>query len=93
MSEGELTMNLTIKDLQTSLHSAFSFNPLPRKIKITSKFNAYLDTVCETVFEEPPNEFARATGVTGRWDGIPIEIDDTIENEYYELIYEENNDE
>ena len=38
-------MNLTIKDLQTSLHSAFSFNPLPRKIKITSKFNAYLDTV------------------------------------------------
>lgn len=84
-------MNLTIKDLQTSLHSAFSFNPLPRKIKITSKFNAYLDTVCETVFVEPPqNELARVAGVTGRWDGIPIEIDDTIENEYYELVYEED---
>ena len=81
-------MNLTIKDLQTSLRSAFSFDPLPRKIKITSKFNAYLDTVCQTVFEEPTqNELARAAGVTGRWDSIPIEIDDTIENEYYELVY------
>lgn len=81
-------MNITIKDLQASLHSAFSFDPLPRKIKITSKFNAYLDTVCQTVFEEPPqNELARTAGITGRWDGIPIEIDDTIENEYYELVY------
>lgn len=81
-------MNITIKDLQASLNSAFSLDPLPRKIKITSKFNAYLNTVCQTVFEEPPqNELARAAGVTGRWDGIPIEIDDTIENEYYELVY------
>ena len=81
-------MNTTVKDIYNSMHSAFSFNPLPRKIKITSKFNAYLDTVCETVFEVPPqNDLARAAGVTGRWDGIPIEIDDTIENEYYELVY------
>lgn len=80
-------MNVTIKDLQDSMRSAFSFDPLPRKIKITSKFNAYLDTVCQTVFEEPPNELTRAAGVTGRWDSIPIEIDDTIENEYYELVY------
>lgn len=80
-------MNITIKDLQDSIHSAFSFNPLPRKIKITSKFNAYLDTVCQTVFEEPSNELARAAGAIGRWDGIPIEIDDTIESEYYEIIY------
>jgi hypothetical protein len=84
-------MNITIKDLQDSIHSVFSFDPLPRKIKITSKFNAYLDTACETVFEEPhQNEFARAAGTIGRWDGIPIEIDDTIENEYYEIVYEEN---
>jgi hypothetical protein len=81
-------MKPTIKDLQGTIRFFFSLDPLPRKIKITSKFNAYLDTVCETVFEEPPqNELARAAGVTGRWDGIPIEIDDTIENEYYELVY------
>lgn len=80
----------TIKDIYDSMNSAFSFNPIPRKIKITSKFNAYLHAVCDTVFEEPPNELARAAGVTGRWDGIPIEIDDTIENEYYEIVYEEN---
>ena len=80
-------MNITIKDLQASLQSAFSLDPLPRKIKITSKANEYLDSVCETVFEEPPNELARMSGTIGRWDGIPIEIDDAIENEYYELIY------
>lgn len=56
-------MNTTMKDIYNSMHSAFSFDPLPRKIKITSKFNAYLDTVCETVFEEPhQNELARAAG-------------------------------
>ena len=83
-------MNITIKDLQTSLHSAFSLDPLPRKIKITSKAAEYLDAVCETVFEEPPNELARMSGTIGRWDGIPIEVDDTIENDYYEFVYEEN---
>ena len=83
-------MSITIKDLQASLHSAFSFKPLPRKIKITSKAAKYLDAVCETVFEESPNELARAAGTIGRWDGIPIEVDDTIENEYYEIVYEEN---
>ena len=81
-------MNPTIKDLQDTIRFLFSLNPLPRKIKITSAFSAYLDTVCETVFEEPhQNELARAAGTIGRWDGIPIEIDDTIENEYYELVY------
>jgi hypothetical protein len=83
-------MDPTMKDLYNSLHSAFSFDPLPRKIKITSRFSAYLDAVCQTVFEEPQNEFAKAAGTIGRWDGIPIEIDDTIENEYYELVYEDN---
>lgn len=78
----------TIKDLQDSMHLFFSLDPLPRKIKITSAFSAYLDTVCETVFEEPQNEFARAAGVTGCWEGIPIEIDDTIKDEYYEIVYD-----
>ena len=83
-------MNITIKDLQASINSAFSLDPRPRKIKITSKAAEYLDAVCETVFEEPPNELAKAIGTIGRWDGIPIEIDDTIEDEYYKFVYEEN---
>lgn len=83
-------MNITIKDLQASLHSAFSLDPLPRKIKITSKAAEYLDSVCETVFEDPPNEFARAIGITGHWDGLPIEVDDTIEDEYYKFVYEDD---
>lgn len=82
-------MNTTMKDIYTSMRSAFSFDPLPRKIKITSTFSDYLDTACETIFEDPPqnNLLAKGAGTMGRWDGIPIEIDDTIENEYYEIVY------
>lgn len=81
-------MNITTKDLYNLMYSVFSLDPRPRKIKITSKFNTYLDTICQTVFEEPHrNELARIAGTIGRFDGITIEIDDTIENEYYELVY------
>jgi hypothetical protein len=74
-----------------TLHNLFSQHPLPKKIKLKSWFATYLDTFIPTIVEDPSqNEIAKAAGVTGRWDGIPIEIDDTIENEYYELVYEES---
>jgi hypothetical protein len=87
-------MNITIKDLQDSIRSAFSFDPLPRKIKLTSKASAILEAISIPVFQEMSQEeymkMYTSTGAIGRLDGIPIEIDDTIENEYYELVYEEN---
>lgn len=85
-------MNITIKDLQTSLHSAFSLDPLPRKIKITSKAAAVLGEASKPVFKEMSiDEYVKTYGGTvGQFTGIPCEIDDTIENEYYEIVYEEN---
>ena len=86
-------MDITIKDLQTSINSAFSFSPLPRKIKITSKAAAILDQ-CKPVFQEMSlDEFIEtygATGTVGQLEGIPCEIDDTIDDEYYEIVYEED---
>lgn len=57
----------------------------PKMVKITSKFAEYLDNqgveVTETSDELPED------GIIGQFDSISIEIDDTIENEYYELVY------
>ena len=63
-----------------------SGEPMPKKIKITSEFYEYLAVVCQTTFESASNR----AGVYGQFTGIPIEIDDTIENEYYELVYEDD---
>ena len=59
----------------------------PKKIKITSKFSEYLQTL-QTPFQEESIE--DYDGIVGRFDAIPFEVDDAIESEYYELIYEEN---
>lgn len=59
-------------------------NP-PERIKVTKKFSNYLeakftDEVCLEKTNTPK-------GYISYWTGIPIEIDNTIENEYYELVY------
>lgn len=59
-----------------------------KKIKVTYNFYQYLVAKCnEDVILEKDDFFY---GSRGYFTGIPIEIDDTIENEYYELVYEEN---
>lgn len=54
-----------------------------KKVKVTSKFYNILRNLFEREvlydISSPPETF----------QGIPIEIDDTIENEYYKLVYEE----
>lgn len=77
----------TIKDICNNIHSAFSLNPLPRRIKMTSAFYAYFRTVCPVITEDSPKYEHLANGVYGQFTGIPIEVDDTIENEYYEIVY------
>lgn len=57
-----------------------------KKIKITSKFADYLKQTCNPTFQ---NKEQLPPGVIGKFIGIPIEIDDTIKNEYYELILKE----
>lgn len=83
-------MSSTIKELQGLLHDTFSLDTPPKEIKITSKTAAILDTYSKPVFiEMSRDEFIEtygATGIVGQFTGIPIEIDDTIEN-YYKLVY------
>jgi hypothetical protein len=60
---------------------------IPKKIKVKSFFYHWLaahytDDIVHTKDDSP-------RGYTSNWTGIPVEIDDTIENEYYELVYEE----
>ena len=57
----------------------------PKKIKITSKFDKYLQRSVGWVESKPPEYFSG--GTIGSFNAVPIEIDDTIENEYYELVY------
>jgi hypothetical protein len=55
-----------------------------KKIKVTSKFCNYLDQTCHPTFL---NKDPLPQGAVGAFIGIPIELDDTIENEYYELEF------
>lgn len=53
---------------------------LIKKIKVTSEFAQAL--MKSTEFEEKPY----SGGITGLFDGVPIEIDDDIDG-LYELVY------
>ena len=57
----------------------------PKMVKMTSKFADYLSNQ-GVEFADVSDELLK-DGVIGQFDSIPIEIDDTIENEYYELVY------
>ena len=83
-------MNETINEIQSLLRDIFSLDTLPKKIKITSMVATILDTYSSPVFKEmSPDEFVKtygSIGTVGRFEGIPVEIDDTIANDY-ELVY------
>ena len=76
----------TLEDLKIAmLYVSTRPNTVPKKIKVTHNFYNYLaakfteDVICEK--DDSPS------GYNTHFTGIPIEIDDTIENEYYELVY------
>lgn len=83
-------MSSTIKELQGLLHDVLSLDTPLKKIKITRHVAAILNAECQPIFQEMSrDEFIEtygATGIVGQFTGIPIEIDDTIEN-YYKLVY------
>lgn len=60
----------------------------PKSIKVTPKFGAWLKARANSRLKLEPTDTAKGYAIS--WQGIPIEIDDAIENEYYELVYEEN---
>lgn len=57
----------------------------PKMVKITSRFAEYLNKQ-GVEFAEIPDELPKDV-IVGRYDYIPIEIDDTIDDYYYELVY------
>ena len=58
----------------------------PSKIKVTSQFYAYLAAYfTDNVVHTKDDDSAR--GYVSTYFGIPIEIDNTIESDYYELVY------
>ena len=75
-------MNVTLNDLYDTIRRvrAYDYQPV-KKIKVTSKFYHYLMTQCDYQVVNTP------FGMTGAFVGIPIITDDTIENEYYELVF------
>lgn len=57
-------------------------NNIPKKIKVTSEFYDYLKKTIPMPYQAEPLD-----GCYGMLTGIPVVIDDTIENEYYELEF------
>lgn len=53
-----------------------------KKIKVTSEFASYLDGICHFDFLETNKD-----GVIAAFTGIPIFVDDEIEDKYYEIEY------
>lgn len=79
---------IPISEIIESIHKSITLPRIPKKIKVKSFFYNWLaahytdDIICTK--DDSPR------GYTSNWTGIPIEIDDTIENEYYKLVYEED---
>jgi hypothetical protein len=59
----------------------------PNMVKMTSKFADYLDKQTHIAWVLETDEFLDE-GTIGQFESIHVEIDDTIENGYYELVYE-----
>lgn len=83
------TTEFTLENLKAMYANLHKIN-VPKKIKVTSDFYDYLvaktkDEVVLHKDDDLPN------GYYGTFTGIPIEIDDAIENEYYELVYPKEN--
>lgn len=79
---------IPITEIIESILNSITLPRIPKKIKVKSFFYNWLaanftDDINHTKDDSP-------RGYTSNLTGIPIEIDDTIENEYYELVYEEN---
>lgn len=64
------------------LNNYLMHNPPIKQIKVKSDFAYYLEKMCPPIELSEPSE-----GIYASFTGIPIVIDDEIENEYYEVVY------
>jgi hypothetical protein len=76
-----------ITEIIESILESITLPRLPKKIKVKYFFYNWLAAYYTDDIILTKDDSSR--GYTSNWTGIPIEIDNTIENEYYELVYEE----
>ena len=55
-----------------------------KKIKVKPEFFDYLEKMCPPICLD---DLPKSEGISGEFTGIPIVVDDDIENEYYEIVY------
>lgn len=55
-----------------------------KKIKVKPEFFDYLEKMCPPICLE---DLSKSEGIRAEFTGIPIVVDDEIENEYYEVVY------
>ena len=55
-----------------------------KKIKVKPEFFDYLEKIFSPICLE---DLSKSEGIRAEFTGIPVEVDDEIENEYYELVY------
>lgn len=56
-----------------------------KKIKVTSEFADYLEQTCHPIYLD--KDLSKSEGIRAQFTGIPIVVDDEIENDYYEIQY------
>lgn len=80
------TPEITLEDFEISmLYASTRPKAVPKKIKVTHNFyNCLVAKFTEYVIHERDDS---PRGYYSYFTGISIEIDDTIENEYYEIVY------
>jgi hypothetical protein len=77
-----------MKQIIKTLLEADTLPRIPKKIKVKSFFYNWLAAHYTNDIVHTKDDSSRR--YNSNWTGIPIEIDDTIENEYYEFVYKEN---
>lgn len=73
---------ITPEALRLAMMYLQSQEKMIKKIKVTSEFASYLDDICHFDFLETNKD-----GVIVAFTGIPIFVDDEIEDKYYEIEY------
>ena len=73
-----------VKDLEDAAQAMKKLGTkFPKAVKVTTIFAEYLKAITPPLPEKPDGFI---NGIVGRWDSIPIEIDDEIDG-LYEFVY------
>ena len=75
---------ITLEMLNLTLMNLNSLGTPIKKIKVKPEFFDCLEKIFSPICLE---DLSKSEGIRVEFTGLPIEVDDEIENEYYELVY------